>query len=116
LPILTAFVAALVLLINLYLYLSPVDLAMEPFDPDKNPELTATVIQMAIEDYAESHTGQFPENLAELLNGGYLASEEITEEILKGFDYSRSSPDHYELRIREKGGEFPDIVYTQEDM
>lgn len=116
LPILTAALAAVVLATNLFLYLSSEDLPAEPFDPSRDPILTATLINIAIQDYAQAHAGQFPQSLLELREGDYLPSEKMTEVVFKGFSYTRSSPHAYELRIREEaGGDFSDIVFTQED-
>jgi len=116
LPILTASLAAVIVTINLFLYLSPGDSTVKPFDPHKDPLLTATLINMAIQDYAQAHADEFPRRLTDLLEGEYLPSDTITETVLKDFSYTRSSTHSYELRIRENAdGEFSDIVFTQED-
>jgi hypothetical protein len=116
LPIVAASFAVVILLINLFLYLTAGSSKIEPFDPYKDPLLTAILINSAIQDYAETHEGRFPQGLTDLLTEEYLPSEKITEAVLKGYAYSRSDPRSYELRIKEtEGGRFFDIVFTQED-
>lgn len=112
-----ASLGVVVLLINLFLYFSAGDMGVEPFDPHKDPIITATLIQTAIQEYAETHGNAFPESLADLRKEGVLPSDKITEEVLHGFEYRRSSPRSYELRIREKrgGAGYLDIVFTEED-
>jgi hypothetical protein len=108
--------ALVVLLVNLYFYLSP-GIPVEQFDPYQDPFLTAVLIESALLDYAESHEGEFPRRLKDLLDGEYLPSGQITEAVLKGYEYTRSTPRSYELRIKDtQGGRLSDTVFTQEEV
>lgn len=106
--------AVAVLIVNLYLYLTP-RAPVEQFDPNQDPYLTAALIESAILDYADSHEGEFPRTLDDLLGGDYLPSDQITGAVLQGYVYTRPSPRSYELRIKDaSGGVISDIVFNHE--
>ncbi len=108
--------AVAVLLVNLYFHLAPGE-HVEQFDPYQDPYLTAVLIESALLDYANSHKGEFPMSLNAILDGGYLSSDRITEGVLQGYAYTRSSPHSYELRIKESpSGIVSDTVFTEEEM
>lgn len=106
--------AVAVLLVNLYIYLIPSP-SVEQFDPNQDPYFTAVLIESALLDYADSHEGEFPQALDDLLDPDYLPSDRITEAVLHGYAYSRPSPRSYELRIKGTAdGTFSDGVFTLE--
>jgi len=108
--------AAIVLIANLYFYLKSPDIPnASEFDPYEDLLDTADLINDAIIDYANDHGSKFPEKLADIPRK-YFPSEKITSAVFQKFSYTRSSPDSYELRMKDSvGGEDSDFVFTEED-
>ena len=108
--------AAAVLAANLYFYLKVNVPDVKEFEPYKDLILTAYFINDAIMDYANDHGGKFPKKLNDIPEK-YLPSDKITSSVFEKFSYTRSSPNSYELRVRDPvGGADSKLVFTEKDL
>jgi hypothetical protein len=86
---------------------------VERFQPSENPMAAAVVVDQAIKDYARDHNGRVPDDLQEL-RGAYLPPDVVGEADIDMFDYSKSSPDSYELLPKLMNIEgHPEISFTE---
>jgi len=89
--------AAVILMANYFIYSQTSIQDSIQFDPAGEPEVSALILQAALNDYADDHDGTYPEGLTELIEGGYLGAQEVRREDLTQFGYTRESPETYQL-------------------
>ena len=112
--VVTGIVAVIVLIGNaLIYYFTPIPQA-ETFVPHNHPMAVAVMIDAAIKDYAQDHYGRVPESLDQLY-GKYIPQQTLSPDVLKRFDYNKTSDTVYELIVRNADNrQVPDIRFTQE--
>ena len=106
-------VVMLVIGVNLYLFFNHSTPLWNEQVSGENPAVTLIILDAALQDYADDHQGEYPENLKEL-QGTYMEPEELAAQDLYYIDYTRTSPYTYDLRLLDSGGEFAsDLVLTE---
>ena len=114
--VIRTFVALIVLAIgaaNLYLLTRPSVPFWNEYQSEETPSASILTIDFALQDYAEDHNGEFPENL-DVLIGKYIDSDDLVQNDLVDFYYSRPTPVTYELSMVESGDNaFADLTFTE---
>ena len=106
-------VVMLIIGVNLYLYFYHSTPLWNEQVSEENPAVTIIIVDAALQDYADDHQGEYPEDLEEL-QGAYIEPEELASQDLYYIDYTRTSPYTYELRLLDSSGAFAsDLVLTE---
>jgi hypothetical protein len=102
-----------VIVLNLFLFFRHSKLDWSEYTTAESHEIAIVVLDTAIQDYSKDHEGQFPERLDELI-GTYVDAEEMALSDLEIFDYLRTSPHSYELRLINSDSEAAEpLVFTE---
>ena len=98
---------------NLYLYFHHTAPLWNNYASEESPAATMIILDAALQDFADDHQGEYPEDL-EALRGKYIEPEDLTSQDLYHIDYTRTSPYTYELTLWDSNGAVgSDLVFTE---
>ncbi len=104
---------ALIIILNVIVYLKASIPAGETPRPGEHPIPTIFILDQAIREYAEDHEQEVPPNLDAVL-GEYIPSAAMSAEDLRHFSYHRNSRYTYELRLTSSNPQSgPALILTE---
>jgi hypothetical protein len=106
--------AALIIVLNVIVYLKASIPASEPLMPAEHPIPTIFILDQAIREYAADHEQEVPPSLEAVL-GEYIPPVAMSADDLRHFSYRKKSRYTYELRAAPSNTQSgPKLVLTEE--